>query len=206
MSEGVLRRATPSSKPSRICSAHYTQLYKERVVAVSIELVKELRERTGAGIKDCKDILEQTEGNINKAIDILRERGIEAAAKKSTREAKEGLIGVYVHYGSRIVGMVELNCETDFVGRTEEFGSLANALAQHVVALNPRYISEDEVTDADVTESGLTRENFVKESVLLAQPFVKDASRTIEEKLKEAIAKLGENIIVRRFVRYEVGA
>jgi len=102
--------------------------------------------------------------------------------------------------------MVELNCETDFVGRTEEFGVLANAIAQHIVALNPRYITEAEVTDDAVAESGLTREKFVEESVLLAQPFVKDPSRTIEEKLKEAIAKLGENIVVRRFVRYEVGA
>jgi elongation factor Ts len=175
-------------------------------VAVSIELVKELRERTGAGIKECKDILEQVDGNINKAIDILRERGIEAAAKKSTREAKEGLIGSYIHHGSRVAGLVELNCETDFVARTEDFVTLAREIAQHIVALNPRFISEAEVTDEVVSESGQTRETFVKEQVLLAQPFVKDASRTIEEKLKEAIAKLGENIVVRRFIRYEIGA
>jgi elongation factor Ts len=175
-------------------------------VAVSIELVKELRERTGAGIKECKDILEQVDGNINKAIELLREKGIEAAAKKSTREAKEGLVGVYVHYGSRVVAMVELNCETDFVARTEDFSQLANALAQHVVALNPRFLSADEVTDEAVSESGQVREKFIEENVLLAQPFVKDPSRTIEEKIKEAIAKLGENIVVRRFVRYEVGA
>jgi elongation factor Ts len=175
-------------------------------VAVSIELVKELRERTGAGIKECKDILEQTDGNINKAIEILRARGIEAAAKKSTREAKEGLVGVYVHYGSRVAGLVELNCETDFVARTEDFIALANSLAQHIVALNPRYVTVDEVTDEAVSESGQTRDKFIEENVLLAQPFVKDPSRTIEEKIKEAIAKLGENIIVRRFVRYEVGA
>ncbi len=175
-------------------------------MAVSIELVKELRERTGAGIKECKEILEQTGGNINQAIEILRAKGIEAAAKKAHREAREGLIGHYVHYGSRVAGLVELNCETDFVGRTPEFAELANALAQHVVALNPRYISVDEVTDEAVRESGLTREKFIEENVLLAQPFVKDPSRTIEEKLKEAIAKLGENIVVRRFVRYEIGA
>ncbi|GAB4436211.1 MAG: translation elongation factor Ts [Chloroflexi bacterium OHK40] len=175
-------------------------------MAVSIELVKELRERTGAGIKECKEILEQVDGNINKAIEILRERGIEAAAKKATREAKEGLIGSYVHFGSRVAGLVELNCETDFVARTEDFVSLANALAQHVVALNPRYISVDEVTDEAVAESGQTREKFIEEHVLLAQPFVKEPSRTIEEKIREAIAKLGENIVVRRFVRYEVGA
>jgi elongation factor Ts len=191
-----------------IYTTHYiiTTTVRRGIVAVSIELVKELRERTGAGVKECKDILEQTEGNINKAIELLRERGIEAASKKASREAKEGLIGVYTHYGSRIVGIIELNCETDFVGRTEEFGSLANSLAQHIVALNPRYITVDEVTDAAVAESGLTREKFIEENVLLAQPFVKDSSRTIEEKLKEAISKLGENIVVRRFVRYEVGA
>lgn len=164
-------------------------------MSVSIELVKELRERTGAGIKECKDILVQVDGNITKAIEILRERGIEAAAKKATREAREGLIGVYVHYGSRVAGMVELNCETDFVARTPDFGSLANALAQHVVALNPRYISANEVSDEAVAESG--------QQHLL---FVKDPSQTIEEMIKEAIAKLGENIVVRRFVRYEIGA
>jgi elongation factor Ts len=173
---------------------------------VSIELVKELRERTGAGIKECKDILEQTEGNMNKAIEILREKGIEAAAKKVSREAREGLVGVYVHYGSRVAGMVELNCETDFVARTDDFQNLANSLAQHIVALNPRYITADEVPDEAVAESGLPREKFIEESVLLAQPFVKEPSRTIEEKIKEAIAKLGENIVVRRFVRYEIGA
>lgn len=175
-------------------------------MAVSIELVKELRERTGAGIKECKDILEQVDGNINKAIEILRERGIEAAAKKASREAREGLIGYYVHYGSRVAGLVELNCETDFVARTEDFIALSNGLAQHVVALNPRYINVDEVTDEAVAESGQTRDKFIEENVLLAQPFVKDPSRTIEEKLKEAIAKLGENIVIRRFIRYEVGA
>ncbi len=175
-------------------------------VAVPIELVKELRERTGAGIKECKDILEQTDGNIARAIEILRERGIEAAAKKATREAREGLIGVYVHYGSRVAGLVELNCETDFVARTEDFVALANGLAQHIVALNPRYINVDEVTDEAVAESGLTRDKFIEENVLLMQPFVKEPARTIEELIKEAIAKLGENIVVRRFVRYEVGA
>jgi elongation factor Ts len=173
---------------------------------VSIELVKELRERTGAGIKECKEILEQVDGNINKAIEILREKGIEAAAKKSTREAKEGKVGYYVHYGARVAALVELNCETDFVGRTEDFEALANGLAQHVVALNPRFISEADVTDELVAESGLTRDKFVEENVLLAQPFVKEPSRSVEEKIKEAIAKLGENIVVRRFIRYEIGA
>jgi elongation factor Ts len=171
-----------------------------------MEMVKELRERTGAGIKDCKDILTQTDGNMDKAIAILRERGIEAAAKKSEREAKEGLVGIYVHFGSRIAALVELNCETDFVARTPEFTVLANELAQHVVALNPRYITAAEVPAEEVESSGQKPEKYFEEVALLAQPFVKDPSRTIEEKIKEAIAKLGENIVVRRFVRYEVGA
>jgi elongation factor Ts len=105
-----------------------------------------------------------------------------------------------------VAALVELNCETDFVARTEDFVALANGLAQHVVALNPRFISQDEVTDEVVAESGQTREKFVEENVLLAQPYVKEPSRTIEEKIKEAIAKLGENIVIRRFVRYEIGA
>ena len=158
---------------------------EEFPVAVSIEMVKELRERTGAGIKECKDILEQTGGNINKAIEILREKGIEAAAKKADREAKEGLIGVYVHYGSRMAGLVELNCETDFVARTPDFGQLANDLAQHVVAMNPRFVTAAEVTDAMVEESGLPRDQFMAEMVLGEQKFVKDPSRTIQQKLKD---------------------
>jgi elongation factor Ts len=181
-------------------------LSKEITVAVSIEAVKELRERTGAGVKECKDILAETDGDIKKAIEILRERGIEAAAKKQSREAKEGLIGFYVHYGARIAGLVELNCETDFVARTEDFANLANALAQHVVAVNPRYITVEEVTDAAVAESGQERDKFIEENVLLAQAFVKNPSNTIEDMIKQAIAKLGENIVVRRFVRYEVGS
>jgi elongation factor Ts len=174
-------------------------------VAVSIELVKELRERTGAGIKECKDILTQTEGDIKKAIEILRERGIEAAAKKASREAKEGRVEIYVHPGSRLAAMVEINCETDFVARTEDFIALCRDLALHVAAANPRYLNADEVTDAAVAESEQSREKFIEETVLLAQPFVKNSSLTIEDLVKQAIAKLGENCVIRRFVRYEVG-
>jgi elongation factor Ts len=174
-------------------------------VSVPIELVKELRERTGAGVKECRDILSETGGDINKAIEILRDRGIEAAAKKQSREASEGLIGVYVHYGSRIAGLVELNCETDFVARTDGFKELADGLAQHVVALNPQYIKVEEVPEEVIAESGLAPERFYEEQVLLHQAFVKDPSQTIQDKIKEAIARLGENIVVRRFVRYEIG-
>lgn len=174
-------------------------------MAVTMEMVKELRERTGAGIKECKDILTQTDGNIDKAIEILRERGIEAAAKKQTREAREGRIEVYIHPGSRVVSVVELNCETDFVARTEDFIALGKELSLHVAALNPRYLNAADVPADEIAASGLKPEKFYEENVLLAQPFVKDPSRTIEDKIKEGIAKLGENIVIRRFARYEVG-
>jgi elongation factor Ts len=174
-------------------------------VAVSIELVKELRERTGAGIKECKDILTQTEGDIKKAIEILRERGIEAAAKKASREAKEGRVEIYVHPGSRLAAMVEINCETDFVARTDDFIALCRDLALHVAAANPRYLNAEDITDEAVAESEQSREKFIEETVLLAQPFVKNSSLTIADLLQQAIAKLGENCVIRRFVRYEVG-
>ena len=174
-------------------------------MSVSIELVKELRERTGAGIKECKDILSQTGGDINQAIEILRERGIEAAAKKSEREAHDGRVEVYIHPGSRLAALVEVNCETDFVARTEDFIALCKGLAMHIAASNPRYLHESEVTEAEVAESGLSHKKFVEENVLLAQPYVREPSQTIEDVLKQAISKLGENCVIRRFVRYEVG-
>lgn len=174
-------------------------------MAVTTAMVKELRERTGAGIKECKDVLTQTDGNIQQAIEILRERGIEAAVKKQSREAREGRIEVYVHSGARLAAMVEINCETDFVARTYDFIALAHDLAMHIAATNPRYISVDEVPAQEIEESGLSAEDFYKDYVLLAQIFVKDSSLTIEEKIKQGIAKIGENIVVRRFARYEVG-
>lgn len=174
-------------------------------MSVSIELVKELRERTGAGIKECKDILTQTGGDIKKAIDILRERGIEAAAKKADREAREGRIEIYVHPGSRLAAMVEVNCETDFVARTDDFIGLCKDLALHIAAANPRYLVADEVTDEAVAESEQSRDKFIEETVLMAQSFVKNPSLTIEDLVRQSIAKLGENCVVRRFMRYEVG-
>ncbi|MCG8347439.1 MAG: elongation factor Ts [Chloroflexales bacterium] len=174
-------------------------------MAVTTEMIKELRERTGAGIKECKDILLQTNGDLDKAIEVLRAKGLEIASKKEGREAKEGLIGIYTHPGTKLVALVELNCETDFVARTDDFMSLAKELALHVAATEPRYLTIDEVPEDAIAESGLTPEKFYEQSVLLAQPYVKDPSRTIQDMVKEGIAKLGENIIVRRFVRYEVG-
>lgn len=174
-------------------------------MAVSAEMVKELRDRTGAGFKECRDVLTQTDGNIDKAIEILREKGIQAAEKKQSREAREGRIDVYIHPGERLAAMVELNCETDFVARTPDFIALARELALHIAAVNPRYVTRAEVPPEAIAESGLKEEKFYEEYVLLSQPYIRDATVTIEDKIKEYIARLGENIIVRRFVRYEVG-
>ena len=172
---------------------------------VTAQMVKELRERTGAGIKECKDILVQTEGNIDKAIEILRERGLKVSDKVQGREALEGRVEIYMHPGNRMAAMVELSCETDFVGRTEDFIALAKDLALHIAALNPRYIRPDEVPEAEIAASGESAEKYYEQVVLLAQPFVKDGSVTIEDKIKAAVAKLRENIVVRRFTRYEIG-
>lgn len=175
-------------------------------MAVTTEMVKELRERTGAGIKECKDTLTQTEGDIEKAIEILREKGLARADKKQSRVANEGIIAIYEHPGSKLVAMVEVNCETDFVARTEDFIQLARELALHVAATNPRYLTTEEVPATEIETSGTSAEKFYEEHVLLAQPFVKSPAVTIQEKIKEGIAKLGENIVVRRFARFEVGS
>ncbi|NJP07948.1 MAG: elongation factor Ts [Chloroflexaceae bacterium] len=175
------------------------------MVSVTVEMVKELRERTGAGIKECKDILNETNGDMQRAIEHLRAKGIEDAGKKQHREASEGRIEVYIHPGSRLVAMVELNCETDFVARTDDFIHLSHELAMHIAAANPQYLSIDQVPSEDLNASHLSEEQFYEEFVLLAQPYVKDPSQTIEEKIKQGIAKLGENIVIRRFTRYEVG-
>jgi elongation factor Ts len=168
-------------------------------------MVKELRERTGAGIKECKDILVQTGGDIEQAIALLRQRGLQVSDKVQGREAKEGRIEVYIHPGNRMAAMVELDCETDFVARTDDFIALAKDLALHVAATNPRYIRPEEVPAAEIEASGQSAEKYYEEVVLLAQPFVKDNSQTIEDKIKATVAKVRENIIVRRFVRYEIG-
>lgn len=163
---------------------------------IPIEDIKELRELTGAGIKDCRDALIEAKGNKDKALEILRERGFAKAERRRGREAREGLIEAYIHQGGRIGALVEVNCETDFVARTEEFRELAHDIALQVAAMSPKYLSPDEIKgDEDP-----------KEVCLLLQPFIKDTGKTVEERIKETIAKLGENITVRRFVRFELGS
>ncbi len=172
---------------------------------ITAQMVKELRERTGAGVKEAKDTLVQTGGDMKQAIELLREKGLKVSDKVQGREANEGRIEIYVHPGSRMAAMVELDCETDFVARTEDFIALAKDLALHIAAVNPRYLKVEDVPAEVIAESGEKPEKYYEQYVLLAQPFVKDGSRTIEDKIKDTVAKVRENVVVRRFVRYEIG-
>ena len=174
-------------------------------MAVTTEQVKQLRERTNAGILECKTVLEQAGGDIDRAIELLREKGLAIAAKKASRETREGRIEAYIHPGNRLVGIVELNCETDFVGRNEEFVQLAKDIAMQVAAVNPQFVRKEDVTEAALEAAEMAPEEFYTEHVLLEQPFVRQPNVTIGQKIQEAIAKTGENIVVRRFARYEVG-
>ena len=191
------------------------------------KLVKQLREMTGAGILDCKKALEEAGGDLEKAAEILRKKGIAKAAKKASRETKEGIIHSYIHAGGRVGVLLELNCETDFVARNELFQELAKELAMQIAAMKPRYVSREDIPEEVINkEKKIAREaaisegkpehiadkiaqgkleKYFKEVVLLEQPYIKDDKKTIEELIKEYIAKLGENIKVSRFCRYEVG-
>ncbi len=194
---------------------------------ITAGLVKELRERTGAGMMDCKKALTETDGDIDKAIDFLREKGLAAAAKKAGRVAAEGLVYSYIHGGGRIGVLVEVNCETDFVAKTEQFQTLVKDVAMHIAAANPSYLTRDEVptTELDHEKEVLSEqarnegkpekiiekmvsgriEKYYKEVCLLDQAFVKDSDKTITQLVTESIAKIGENISIRRFARYQLG-
>jgi elongation factor Ts len=190
-------------------------------------MVKDLRQMTGAGVLECKNVLEETQGDMEKAAQVLRERGLAKAAKKVGREANEGLIGHYVHSGSRVAALVEVNCETDFVARTPDFQEFVHDMAMQVVASSPRYVSVQDVPHAVVdSEKAEYRQQFLDEgkperildrivegklskfyeqACLLEQPFIKDDDRKVGTLLTEMIAKLGENIVIKRFVRFQVG-
>ncbi|MDA8144844.1 MAG: translation elongation factor Ts [Thermaerobacter sp.] len=196
-------------------------------MAVTAADVKQLRARTGAGMLDCKKALEETGGDLEQAVAYLRERGLAKAAQKAGRQAKEGLVEAYIHAGGRIGALVELNCETDFVAKTDEFRTLAHDLAMQVAATSPRYLDRAQVPEAELAaereilaaqarqqgkpEAVVERmvqgrlEKFYQENCLLEQPFIKDPDRTVEELLKEAIAVLKENVVLRRFVRFGLG-
>lgn len=196
-------------------------------MGISAKDVKALRERTGAGMMECKKALEEADGNIDRAVDILRERGLAAAAKKAGRATSEGLIESYIHAGGRIGVLLEINCETDFVANTEDFRGLAHDVAMHVAAARPLYVRREDVPasvidherevlraqaknegkpDAIVEKMVEGRvDKYYKEVCLLEQPYVKNPDQTIDQLIKEHIARLGEQIQVRRFVRFERG-
>ncbi|AFV76364.1 translation elongation factor Ts [Thermus oshimai] len=193
-----------------------------------VEIIKKLREATGAGMMDVKKALEDAGWDEEKAVQLLRERGAMKAAKKADREAREGVIGHYIHHNQRVGVLVELNCETDFVARNELFQNLARDLAMHIAMMNPRYVSAEEIPQEElekerqiyiqaalnegkpqqiaekIAEGRLKK--YLEEVVLLEQPFVKDDKVRVRDLIQEAIAKIGENIVVRRFCRFELGA
>ncbi|HPH98024.1 MAG TPA: translation elongation factor Ts [Anaerolineaceae bacterium] len=197
------------------------------MTTITTEMVKKLREATGAGILDCRKALEANEGDFEKAFDFLREKGLAAAAKRAGRQAAEGVVELYSHGNGRVGVMVELNCETDFVGRSEDFRKLAHELALQIAASNPTYIKEEDIP-ADVLEresavaAGRAREEgkpeaviprivegylvkFKDENVLLRQTYIRDDSKKVQDLISEAVVSMRENIIVRRFVRWQLG-
>uniref|UniRef100_A0A7C5RUT8 Elongation factor Ts n=2 Tax=Thermomicrobium roseum TaxID=500 RepID=A0A7C5RUT8_THERO len=178
-------------------------------MSITTEMIKELRERTGAGIMDAKRALEEAGGDMERAAEILRQQGLARAARKAGRATSQGLVHAYIHGGGRIGALIEVNCETDFVARTAEFKQLVHDLAMQVAATAPQYVSVEDVPadvlDAEAQQPG-AREKFLQQAVLLAQPFIKDPSRTVEDVIKQAIARLGENIRVKRFARFELGS
>jgi len=196
-------------------------------MAVSASAVKELRERTGAGMLDCKKALDETNNDVEKAIAVLREKGLAAAANKAGRIATEGVVESYIHAGGRIGVIVEVNCETDFVAKTDQFREFARDVAMQIAAANPKFVSREEVSTEELDKEREILRNqalnegkpekivekmvegriskYYEEFCLLEQSFIKDPDKTISVLLNEKISKIGENISIRRFVRYELG-
>jgi elongation factor Ts len=175
-------------------------------MAVSIEMIKQLRELTSASVLDCKSALDQAKGDFYAAADFLKKRGLEIAAKKAARAANQGRVEAYIHHGNKIGVLVEINCETDFVGRNEEFVRFSKDVAMQIAATGPRYLKKEDVP-ADVLADANDKQkaDFFKANCLLSQPFIKDEKTTLQDYLTSIVAKIGENIVVRRFVRYHLG-
>ncbi|GBG56268.1 elongation factor Ts [Sporomusaceae bacterium FL31] len=194
---------------------------------VTSQMVKELRERTGAGMMDCKKALTETNGDLEKAVDFLREKGLAAAAKKAGRVAAEGVVEAYIHAGGRIGVLVEINCETDFVAKTDAFKGMARDIAMQIAAANPSFVRREEVPaeiieherevlraqalnegkPANIVEKMIVGrvDKYYKEVCLMEQAFIKEPDKTITQLINESIAKIGENITIRRFTRYQLG-
>ncbi len=197
-------------------------------MSISAEQVKTLRERTGVGIMECKSALKETDGDIDAAVESLRKRGIASAEKRAGRKTKEGLIESYIHPGSQLGVLVEVNCETDFVAKTEDFKGFVRAMAMQIAATSPRVVGRDEFTQEEIDkeleiyktqainegkpENIIERysqgklEKFYQENVLLEQGFIKDPGKNVKEVLTELISKIGENVVVKRFVRFQMGS
>jgi elongation factor Ts len=196
-------------------------------MAITAELVKQLRDKTGAGMMDCKAALTESGGDLEKAVEILRKKGMATAAKRAGRATKDGMIGHYIHMGGKVGVLVEVNCETDFVARTDDFQALVKEIAMHVAAADPRFVSRDQVPGTELekekeiyraqfTGSGKPAQvidkivegklgSFYSQICLLEQPSVRDPNVTIEQMLQAATAKTGENITISRFVRFKLG-
>ena len=190
-----------------------------------LDKVKELREKTNAGMMDCKTALTEAGGDLEKAVNILRKKGVSLASKKSSRAAKEGLISSYIHMNHKIGVLVEVNCETDFVARNDTFKNFVKELGMQIAAANPTYVTKDEVKEEDLKkeediikeqnkskpEQALTKiiegklNSYYQDVCLLEQPYIKDPKTTIKDLLVEVIAKIGENIVIKRFTRYQLG-
>jgi len=171
---------------------------------IPVEAVKELREMTCASVAHCKKALEETKGDIKKAAVLLRKQGLEIAAKKQDRAAKEGRIDAYVHLGNKIGVLLEVNCETDFAARNSDFVQFTRDIAMQIAALSPAYIKKEDVP-ADILKDEKDKQGFYKTHCLLEQQFVKDPAITIQDYLGSLVAKIGENIVIRRFTRYKIG-
>ncbi len=171
---------------------------------ISLESIKELREMTCSSISDCQQALKDAKGDVRKAAGLLRKRGLEIAAKKQDRAAKEGRIEAYVHHGNKIGVLLEVNCETDFVARNSDFCQFTKDIAMQIAACNPVYIKKEDVP-AKIIKEEKDKEQFYKNNCLLEQAFIKDPTLTIRDYLGSLIAKLAENIVIRRFVRYKIG-
>lgn len=226
---------TISKDDDKLKFVEHGRTFDRRIFVIMADItaaaVKQLREKTGAGMMECKNALVEAEGNQDQAVDILRKRGLASAKKREGRIAAEGIVGSYIHMGGKVGVLVEVNCETDFVARGEEFQQLVKDIAMHVAAAEPRFVSRDEVAAADldkereiaraqakndpknankpdqvidkIVEGRLNK--FYEESVLLDQPFVKDPAKTVGELVTDKVAKTGEKITIRRFQRYKMG-
>jgi len=197
------------------------------MVTISAEMVKQLRDKTGAGIMDCKAALSECQGDISKAIDFLRKKGLATAAKRAGRAMTEGIVQSYIHTGGKIGVLVEVNCETDFVAKTDDFREFTKNIAMHIAATNPLGVKSEDIPEeivnkekeiyrAQALESGKPEkildkiaegklDKFFKENCLLNQPYVRDPNITVTDAVNDVIAKIGENITVRRFVRFQIG-